>query len=178
MVSEKKTEVLLVRGKEEPGASPPPPPIIEAAGQRYAQTTEFRCLGALLNEHGDLTPAINNNIKAAWACFRRYARELFDRRGAPSRLKARLIQAEAMEALLYGVCGMVSSQRPLPATANDTAPAALALPAEVRHLPTAILRPGPEESRLPERGGYCPAAAPALRGGRRQSAGRTASQSN
>ena len=85
-VSEKKTEVLLMRVKEEPGVPPHPPLIIEAAGQRYAQTAKFRYLGALLNEYGDLTQAINCNIKAAWACFSRYSRELFDRPGAPFRL--------------------------------------------------------------------------------------------
>ena len=43
-VSERKTETLVMRVKEKqpsPPPSPPPPPplIIEAAGQRYAQTT-------------------------------------------------------------------------------------------------------------------------------------------
>ena len=71
-------------------------------GQRYAQTTEFRYLGGLVNEQGDLTREINHRSKAAWACIKRYATELFDRPGAPFRLKARLLQAEAVEALLYG----------------------------------------------------------------------------
>jgi len=31
----------MMRVKEEPGSSPQPPLIIEAAGQRYAQTTRF-----------------------------------------------------------------------------------------------------------------------------------------
>ena len=55
-VSEKKTETLLMRVKDD--QSPPrplPPLVIQAAGQRYAQTTEFRHLGGLVNEHGDLT---------------------------------------------------------------------------------------------------------------------------
>ena len=73
-----------------------------AAGQRYAQTTEFRYLGGLVNEHGDLTREINYRSKIAWVCFKRYARELFDRPGAPFHLKTRLLKAEAMEALLYG----------------------------------------------------------------------------
>jgi len=41
-VSEKKMEVLAMRVKEEPGSPPHPLLIIEAAGQRYAQTTKFR----------------------------------------------------------------------------------------------------------------------------------------
>ena len=104
MVSEKKTETLVMRVKENPPSllPPPPPLIVEAAGQRYVQTTEFRYLGGLVNEHGDLTREINFRSKAAWACFRRYARELFDRPRALFRLKIRLLQAEAMEALLYG----------------------------------------------------------------------------
>lgn len=103
-VSERKTETLVMRVKEKPSPPPPPPPplLIEAAGHRYAQTTEFRYLGGLVNEHGDLTREINYRSKAAWACIRRYATELFDRPGAPFRLKARLLQAEAVEALLYG----------------------------------------------------------------------------
>jgi len=92
-VSEKKTEVLVMRVKKEQGSPPHPPLIIQAAGQRYAQTTKFRYLGALLTEHGELNPVITCNIKAAWACFRKYARELFDRPEAPCRLKTRLLQA-------------------------------------------------------------------------------------
>ena len=38
----------------------------------------------------------------AWGCFRKFSTELFDRPNAPLRLKARLLKAEAMEALLYG----------------------------------------------------------------------------
>ncbi|CAB1113911.1 unnamed protein product [Ectocarpus sp. CCAP 1310/34] len=103
-VSERKTETLVMRVKERQRPPPPPPPVltIEAAGQRYAQTTEFRYLGGLINEQGDLTREINHRSKAAWACIRRYATELFDRPGAPFRLKARLLQAEAVAALLYG----------------------------------------------------------------------------
>jgi len=52
VVSQKMTQVLVMRMKEEPG-SPPHPPLIIEAEQRYAQTTTFRYLGALLTEHGD-----------------------------------------------------------------------------------------------------------------------------
>ncbi|CAB1105155.1 unnamed protein product [Ectocarpus sp. CCAP 1310/34] len=107
-VSEKKTETLLMRTKDKPTSTsqpPPPPPLtIEAAGQKHAQTTEFRYLGGLVNEHGDLTREINYRSRGAgaWACLRRYGRELFDRPKAPFRLKIRLLQAEAMETLLFG----------------------------------------------------------------------------
>ncbi|CAB1116553.1 unnamed protein product [Ectocarpus sp. CCAP 1310/34] len=82
-VSEKKTETLLMRAKDKPTTTsqpaPPPPLTIEAAGQKYAQTAEFRYLGGLVNEHGDLTREINYRSRGAWACLRRYGRELFDR---------------------------------------------------------------------------------------------------
>ena len=55
-VSERKTETLMMRVKEKQlPLLPSPPLIIKAAGQRYAQTTEFRYLGGLVNEQGDLT---------------------------------------------------------------------------------------------------------------------------
>eukprot|EP00752_Nemacystus_decipiens_P013012 g11511.t2 len=97
-VSERKTLTLVTPVKEKK----PPPLIIEAAGQRYAQTTEFRYLGGLVNEHGDLTRENNHRSKAAWACFKRYKTELFDRPVAPFGLKARLLKAEAVKALLFG----------------------------------------------------------------------------
>ncbi|CAB1119518.1 unnamed protein product [Ectocarpus sp. CCAP 1310/34] len=73
--------------------------------RKYAETTEFRYLGGLVNEHGDLTREINYMSRGAWACLRRYGRELFDRMKAPFRLKFRLLQAEAMEGLLYWLYG-------------------------------------------------------------------------
>ena len=104
--SEKKTETLLMRAPEKQpkkGGPPPPPPlVIEAAGQKYAQTAQFRYLGGLVNEDGELTQEINHRSRAAWACNRRFSRELFDRPRAPWRLKVRLLRAEAMEGLLYG----------------------------------------------------------------------------
>ena len=76
--------------------------MIKAAGQTYKQTRQFRYLGGLVTEDGELTQEINNRSRAAWACIRRFSRELFDRRTAPWELKVRLLKAEAMEALLYG----------------------------------------------------------------------------
>ena len=54
-VSERKTEALLMRVKEKQPAPPPPPLTIETARQSYAQTAEFRCLGGLVNEQGNLS---------------------------------------------------------------------------------------------------------------------------
>eukprot|EP00903_Cladosiphon_okamuranus_P011258 g10616.t1 len=92
-VSERKTETLVMRVKEkQPPLMPPQPLIYEAAGQSYAQTTEVQYLGGLVNEQGDLTREIHHTSKT----------ELFDRPGATFDLKARLLKAEAVEALLYG----------------------------------------------------------------------------
>ena len=104
-VSKKKTETLLMRAPEKQpkkGGALPPPLVIEAAGQKYAQTAQFRYLDGLVNEDGELTQEINHRSRAAWVCIRRFSRELFDRPRAPRRLKVRLWRAEAMEALLYG----------------------------------------------------------------------------
>ena len=84
------------------GGSPPPLLVIEAAGQKYAQTAQFRYLSGLVNEDGELTQEINHRSRAAWACIRKFSREPFDRPRAPWRLMVRLLRAEAMEALLYG----------------------------------------------------------------------------
>ena len=92
------------------GGSPPPPLVIEAAGQKYAQTAQFRYLGDLVNEDGELTQEVNHRSRAAWSCIRRFSRELFDRPRAPWRLKVRQLRAEAMEALLYG-CMMWAPRR-------------------------------------------------------------------
>ena len=104
-VSEKKTDTLLMRTPEKQpkkGGSPPLPLVIEAAGQKYAQTAQFRYLGGLVNKDGELAQEINHRSRAEWARIRRFSRELFDRPRAPWRLKVRLLKAKAMEALLYG----------------------------------------------------------------------------
>ena len=52
-VSEKKTETILMQAPEKQPkkeGSPPPPLVIEAAGQKHAQTAQFRYLGGLVNE--------------------------------------------------------------------------------------------------------------------------------
>ena len=68
----------------------------------YHQVHQFVYLGGLITEDADITPDINRRTKIAWGCFRKFSTELFDRPNASLRLKARLLKAEAMEALLYG----------------------------------------------------------------------------
>ena len=59
-------------------------------------------LGGLITKDADITRDINRRTKIAWGCFRKFSTELFDRPNAPLRLKARLLKAKAMKALLYG----------------------------------------------------------------------------
>ena len=108
-VSEKKTEILLMmrapEKAQQPGETPTPPlPALEiaAAGQKYHQVHQFVYLGGLITEDADITRDINRRTKIAWGCFRKFSTELFDTPSAPLRLKARLLKAEAMEALMYG----------------------------------------------------------------------------
>ena len=107
-VSEKKTTTLMMRAPEkaqQPGETPTPPlPALEiaAAGQKYHRVHQFVYLGGLITEDADITRDIDRRTKIAWGCFRKFSTELFDRPSAPLRLKARLLKAEDMEALLYG----------------------------------------------------------------------------
>ena len=60
-VSENKTETLLMRASEkqpEKGGSSPPQLVIEAAGEKYAQTAQFRYLGGIVSEDGELTQEV------------------------------------------------------------------------------------------------------------------------
>ena len=75
---------------------------IEAAGQRYKQTTEFVYLGGAISESADLDIEIKRRIGVAWASVRKYSSQLYDRRNARLSLKIRLFKAEVMEAMLYG----------------------------------------------------------------------------
>ena len=99
-VPEKKTETMLLRT---PDQTPPATPlIIEAAGQRYRQTTQLLYLGGIIHESADLSFEISRRIRLMWACFRRFGPELYDRTSAPLRLKIRMLKAEVIETLLYG----------------------------------------------------------------------------
>ena len=67
-VSEKKTKTLLIRAPEKQpkkAGSPPPSQVIEAAGQKYAQTAQLRYLSGLVNEEGELTQENNHQSRAA-----------------------------------------------------------------------------------------------------------------
>ena len=75
---------------------------VEAAGQRYKQTTEFVYLGSAISESADLDIEIKRRIGAAWASVRKYSSQLYGRRDARLSLKIRLFKAETMKAMPYG----------------------------------------------------------------------------
>ena len=98
-VSEKKTEVTHLWSHPSIASNAL---RLEAAGQRYKQTTEFVYLGGAISESADLDTEIKRRIGAAWASVRKYSSQLYDQRNARLSLKIRLFKEEVMEAMLYG----------------------------------------------------------------------------
>ena len=45
---------------------------------------------------------VDRRIRGAWCNFRKYTLELYDRPGAPLKLKIRMLRAEVLETILYG----------------------------------------------------------------------------
>ncbi|MEP3868643.1 MAG: hypothetical protein ABJM32_09625, partial [Parasphingorhabdus sp.] len=99
-VSEKKTETMLLRTPDQTFTTSPL--AIEAAGQKYKQTTQFLYLGGIIHENADLSFEIERRIRLMRACLKRYGPELYDRTNAPLSLKVRMLKAEVIETLLYG----------------------------------------------------------------------------
>ena len=105
-VSEKKTEIMLLRTPDQTFCAPPL--VIEAAGQRYRRTTQFLDLGGIIHEDADLSLEIdrsleiNRNICLMRACPIRFGTELYITRTAPLSLKIRMLRAKVIETLLYG----------------------------------------------------------------------------
>ena len=100
-VSEKKTEAMHLLWSH-PNTAASNALRIEAAGQRYKQTTEFVHLDGAISESTDLDTEIKGRIGAAWASVRKYSSLLYDRRNARLSLKIKLSKAEVVEAMLYG----------------------------------------------------------------------------
>ena len=72
-VSERKTEMMLLRT---PGqTSLAPPLVIEAVGQRCRQTNQFSHLGGVIHECADFSFEIERWIRLIWACFKRFGPE-------------------------------------------------------------------------------------------------------
>ena len=106
-VSKKKTEAMHLWSHPH---TAPNALRIEAAGQRYKQTTEFVYLGGAISESMDLDIEIKRRIGAAWASVRKYSSQLYDLRNGRLLLKIRLFKAEVMKAMLYGSRGLCVSR--------------------------------------------------------------------
>ena len=167
-VSEKKTETLLMRAPEKQpkkGGSPPPPLVIEAAGQKYAQTTQFRYLGGLVNEDGELTQEINHRSRAAWACINQEVL-LGALRPAESTVETQgsTVESGGDGGPTIRVHDVGPPPRILPVTKEDIPPTRYRVPPRARHLPTAFVRSGPQEDRVPKHGSYHSTTVTSVRG--------------
>ena len=95
-VSAKKTEIMCM-----PLPCTPRMMVqVEAAGQTYKQMQSFTYLGGAVTETPDMSAA--RRTRAYWMRIRLYLRELYDQPKVTLSLKARMVKAEAIEALLYG----------------------------------------------------------------------------
>ena len=99
-VSEKKTETMLLRTPDQAPCTLPL--VIEAAGQRYRQTTQFLYLGGLIDARAGIMPEIKRRVRLEWACYSRFKRELYDMEAALFALKLRMLKAEVMETCCTG----------------------------------------------------------------------------
>ena len=78
------------------------PLVVEAADQKYKQTNRVIYLGGVIDENANINAEIERRTRFAWARFKRYGRQLYDRPTAPLQLKVRMLKAEVLETLLYG----------------------------------------------------------------------------
>ena len=97
-VSAKKTETMCMP----PPCTPRTMVRIEAAGQIYRQVQSFTYLGGAVTDTPDMSVETARRTRACWMRIRRYLRELYGQPKVALSLKTRVVQAEAIEALLYG----------------------------------------------------------------------------
>ena len=97
-VSAKKTETMCMPLPRTPRTTVQ----VEAAGQTCKQVRSFTYLGGAVTEVPDMSVEITRRTRACWMRIRRYLRELYDQPKVAVSLKNRMVQAEAIEALLYG----------------------------------------------------------------------------
>ena len=62
-----KTETMLLRTQDQ--APRTSPLVIEVAGQRYRQATQFNYLDGLVNASADIMPEIKRRVRLVWACY-------------------------------------------------------------------------------------------------------------
>ena len=98
-ISESKTETMCMPIPRAPATKI----VFNATGQQYRQTTSFTYLGGTVTETPNLLDEIDQRIRAGWIGFKRYKRELYDRRKESLLpLKARMVRSGVVEVLLYG----------------------------------------------------------------------------
>ena len=68
--SEKNSETMLLRTPDQTACTSPL--VVEAAGQRCRQTTQFLYLGRLIDAIADIMPEVKRRVRLAWACYRRF----------------------------------------------------------------------------------------------------------
>ncbi|CAM9611910.1 unnamed protein product [Pylaiella littoralis] len=100
--------------------------------------------------NGSIEGEINHRVQRAHACFRRNSQTMYDRPGAPLRLKVRLLQAEVVETLLYG-CHMESEASGVPQASVSPPlfpPSLHRMEKEGENRPTPLLRQSPDHRGL------------------------------
>ena len=110
-VLEAKTKTICLRAKGMP--EPTATFSVEAAGQVYNQTNEFVYVGGNVNHDDDLSIEVDRRIRNAWCSFRKYTLELYDRPSAPLELNIRMLRAEVLETMLYGLRHVETARVPL-----------------------------------------------------------------
>ena len=98
-VSEKETEIMLLRTPDQ--ATLPPPLVVGAAGQRNKQTAHLLFLGGQIDENVDLSYEIDERVRLKRACLKQFVPELYDRTAAPISLNVQMLMAEVIETLLH-----------------------------------------------------------------------------
>ena len=74
---------------------------VEAAGQIYKQVQSFTYLGGAVGKTSGISVEIARRIRACWMRIRRYLPKLYDQPKVALLLKTQMVEAEAIEALLY-----------------------------------------------------------------------------
>lgn len=75
---------------------------ISAPGKRYKQTTVSVYLVDAMGADANIYVEIDGRINAVWARLRKYFLQLYDRLNAQLSMQVQLLEAEVVEALLYG----------------------------------------------------------------------------
>ena len=83
---------------------------VKAAGQRYKQAHVLTYLGGSVTEIQKFSTEIARRTHWCWLRIRRYQQELYDRPEMELDLKVWMVEAKAVEALLYG-CGMQATHQ-------------------------------------------------------------------